>query len=221
MLLFTYSSVIFLKLSYCLSSEEKEQIKIELIVSIRSLLITVQLGDVSTTASPKDAKEEDCTGHCAANEFTKAHLCLQLRYINRSPEYFLYPSMQAKLFQPSTLMSQTTSTHFPQTSKNNAHPKSGRQLSRTSTEDFRLLKYLCMNPPFCTLKHAGHRKHPQRGKRIRPTGFNGKDWHHMHRWSMPDSLSKRYHLVSCLNIGFCEQVESFSCGVKYSVSIIY
>lgn len=88
MFLLTYFSAIFLKLSYCLSSEEEEQIKIEWIMSIRSLLITVQREAVTTTASPMDAKQKACTGHCAANEFTKAHLCLPLRYINRSPEYF-------------------------------------------------------------------------------------------------------------------------------------
>lgn len=43
MFLFTYFSVIFLKLSYCLSSEEEEQIKIEWIMSIRFLLITCNL----------------------------------------------------------------------------------------------------------------------------------------------------------------------------------
>lgn len=52
MFLFTYFSVIFLKLSCGLSLEEEEQIKIEWIMSIRSLLITLQLGAVTTTARP-------------------------------------------------------------------------------------------------------------------------------------------------------------------------
>lgn len=89
------------------------------------LIDYLQLEAVSTTASPLDAKAKACTGHHVANEFIKAHLCLQLRYINRSPEYFLY----TKLSQLPTLMSQTTSTYFPQTSRNSTHPTPGTQPS--------------------------------------------------------------------------------------------
>lgn len=81
--------------------------------------------------SPMYAKPEACTGHWVANEFAKAHRCLQLRYINRSPEYFLYPSIQANLSQPPTRMSQITSTHFPLTSRNRAHTTPCTQPSRT------------------------------------------------------------------------------------------
>lgn len=86
--LLTYFSVIFLKLSSCLSSEEEEQIKIEWIMSVILLLIIVWLGAVTTTSNPMDAKPKACIGRCVANEFTKVHLCLQLGSTNRSPEYF-------------------------------------------------------------------------------------------------------------------------------------
>lgn len=178
--LLTYFSVIFLKLSSCLSSEEEEQIKIEWIMSVILLLIIVWLGAVTTTSNPMDAKPKACIGHCVANEFTKVHL-----------GYLWYPYNWDKL----TDHLSTSSTHqfmqnFPshsqwwvklhqltsqQTARNGTHPKPSTQPSRTSTADFWLLKYLSLNPPFCTLKHAGHRKHPQRGKRIGPTGFNGKE----------------------------------------------
>lgn len=97
-------------------------------MNIRSLLITVQLGAVTTTASPMDAKPEACTGHWVASEFTKAHHCLQLRYVNGSPEYFLYPSIQAQLSQPPTQMSQTTNRHLSshntlQATQQNQHRK--------------------------------------------------------------------------------------------------